>query len=134
MKWGNQIGPCETFNWGEVEDFLIHILPASGISTEETQLAEKDQQRTLPDPTTTVQLYPNPASTLLFVNWELDKERKRQLRLFDRLGREIILPSSNITYSAKQTKIQLPALSNGVYFLELTEEQRTFQKQFIVVR
>ncbi len=130
MKWGNQIGPCESFNWGEVEDFVLNILPEAGfIATPSTLLKEKSIST--PDfSKEDVFLYPNPVSQRLYIQTSTPIDKNTTLSIFNSTGQQFSLSELEVA----DHSISVADLPNGVYFLQLETSESVVRKEFIVVR
>jgi len=75
-------------------------------------------------------IYPNPSNGLVYINTQNTTENLKQINLYDVLGK-IILSSKNL--SAKQSTIDVSALSKGVYMIEITTENNFRQIKKLVV-
>jgi len=75
-------------------------------------------------------IYPNPSNGLVYINTQNTTENLKQINLYDVLGK-IILSSKNL--SAKQSTIDVSALSKGVYMIEITTENNFKQTKKLVV-
>lgn len=115
MKYNGAPSPCETFTYGEVEDYTVNIgAPSSTKETTESQALLSDA----------FVLYPNPvASDFLYT--KLDNKMKSPYVIINYAGqivRKGILSNS---------KINVTELPEGVYILELQYENESISKQFI---
>ena len=69
-----------------------------------------------------VSIYPNPSvDGVLNLVWNQDMEGLQDLRLFDITGKLIVQRQINV--SGSQVQVELPALSNGVYMIQLNNER-----------
>jgi len=75
-------------------------------------------------------IYPNPSNGLVYINTQNTTENLQAIQLYDVLGKTI-LSSENL--SAKQSTIDVSALSKGVYMIEITTENNFKQTKRLVV-
>jgi len=137
MKWGNQINPCESFNWGEVEDFALNLLPSSGLATPNPQariqtgapLVFTKEQRFEEQ----VRVFPNPAQDQLTISWKIPAFDMPELIIYNSLGKII---QANASIEMEQSTINTANLPNGVYMLVLKDASQSIniRKEFVVAR
>jgi trimeric autotransporter adhesin len=107
---------CETFPYGEVEDYTVNVG-----STTTTSLAEGNQlanESNLFD----FELYPNPTSTSLQINM-LDN-RAVTYKIYNLIGQP--LKTGKVTQ-----EINVSDLSSGMYILEVNDGQKSISKKFV---
>ena len=138
MKWGDRIGPCESFNWGEVEDFALNILPVGGLTTpspiarlEVSEPISFKQEMRFEEQ---INLFPNPAKEQLFVNWQAPLFELEELVLYNSLGHEITLVHKEVNSESRQAKLQISNLPNGLYLLVLKGNGLSITKDFVIAR
>lgn len=111
MKWNAYATPCESFNYGEVEDYTVTVSPA-GI------MADLDENEDA------LRIYPNPTTDFI---WVKNASNNANYRIFDLAGREIL--SGNI----QQQKIDVSAIATGQYIIQFmngsSAEVMTFVKK-----
>ena len=138
MKWGNQIGSCEAFNWGEVEDFVLNLLPSNGLVNTPTPQARietsvplvfSNQQR-FDDQ---VRLFPNPVQDRLTISWQIPAFELQELVVYNSLGKRFQLQKK---LTDNQVAINTSNLPNGIYLAILKDPSKdlTIRKEFVVVR
>ena len=119
MKYNATSTACETFSYGEVEDYTVNIgAPAmAGINTiigneigNEPNLFE-------------FSMYPNPVENMLKVS--LLDNRKASFRIYTLTGQKV--KSGNLN----QNEINVSSLKSGVYILEINDGQKTITKKFV---
>ena len=78
-------------------------------------------------PTVKVNLYPNPASTLIYIQTDADME---SVEVIDGLGRRV----RTISVAGSQSQIDVSALSSGLYLarINLRENRGTLTRNFVV--
>lgn len=123
---GNQISSKLTINstvpaaltWNELEQ----INPvAYGIKGASTNLGIKSISK--------IMVYPNPTSSLLYIESNFAFSKNDDLKIIDRMGRRI----SNIAVSVghRQAKVDVSNLESGIYMIQLTTEQEVKVVKFL---
>ena len=110
MKYNATPTSCETFTYGQVEDYSINI---TGSSKDEQEITSLDQE---------IILYPNPAITLLNINSVSDKAT---FKIYSLIGKVVL--NGNISNSS----IDISTLNSGNYIIEISDQNTITNKQFI---
>jgi chitodextrinase len=112
MKYNGIPTACETFSYGEVEDYTI-VIGTGGNST-----------YAMPDEfaTNSMKLYPNPVRDVL--NIETDAEIK-SYQVFDLAGKVVLSSATSAD------KINVSQLSSGVYVLVMETDRGRLMERFI---
>ncbi|PKP09390.1 MAG: hypothetical protein CVU09_11650 [Bacteroidetes bacterium HGW-Bacteroidetes-4] len=120
MKYNGAGTACETFSYGEVEDYTVNIVDQASalVMAVNTESVQKET-------TYDVEVFPNPASTYLKVKFS--SERNVDFTITDITGRSIF--ADNL-FTDKQT-IDLSRFENGVYLLTLNMEGKIVTTRFI---
>jgi bacillolysin len=121
MKYNAAPTACETFTYGEVEDYTVNIggTPIAGFGTAKTIASELGNENNIFDYT----MYPNPSST--FVNVRTADNRSSSFRIFNYLGQQV--DSGKLSENA----INVSKLSTGTYIIEVNDGQKTMTKKLI---
>lgn len=78
---------------------------------------------------TNIQLFPNPASDQIFLQWTTELEQSNgQLQVFDALGRRVL--TQNVVQGT--TDITIQGWPSGIYFANLTVGKERVVKRFVV--
>jgi bacillolysin len=117
MKYNAAPTACESFQYGEVEDYTVNIggTPIAGISAD----AELGNEANIYD----FNVYPNPVENLL--NVSLLDNRKSTYKIYNYLGKEVMGGKIN------QNEINFSKFASGLYILEINDGQKTLTKKFI---
>jgi uncharacterized surface protein with fasciclin (FAS1) repeats len=74
-------------------------------------------------------IYPNPASSNAFVEFDLKKSAQTEVRLLDVQGKLVFSTSNNSTQGAQRIELPINGLSTGLYIVEVrSNESSTFKK------
>ncbi|PQJ21810.1 GEVED domain-containing protein [Tenacibaculum sp. SG-28] len=111
MKWNAVQTSCETFSYGEVEDYTVTISNDSRTS-EFTANAIALGHEEIVDLT----VYPNPATSYVNVNL-ISKAKAATYRIINTLG-------MSVKEGDLDTYINLANLNSGVYILEVNDGQK----------
>jgi subtilisin family serine protease/chitodextrinase len=113
MKYNGSQTPCESFSYGEVEDYTVNITGAG-----QNNLTNIDDLNKGFD----VELYPNPTDSKLFVS---GIEEKTVIEIFNVSGTVFIKKQLNKNLN----ELDISNLQSGVYFVKITcGEQISVQK------
>ncbi|RTY95985.1 GEVED domain-containing protein [Flavobacterium sp. GT3R68] len=118
MKYNAAPTACETFSYGEVEDYTVNIGGAIAASTT-TIAGELGNETNLFD----FAMYPNPVGDLL--NVAMVDNRVVSFRIINYLGQEVA--SGKVSNNV----INVSKLGIGTYIFEVNDGQKTITKKFI---
>jgi len=78
-------------------------------------------------------IYPNPANSTTFVNYNLTQNTNVSISIHNMLGKEVYSTAS-VSQSAGEYKTQLDlnGLSDGVYFLKLQTDNKTYTQKLVI--
>jgi hypothetical protein len=115
-KYGSYPGPCENFASGEVEDYVVQILPA---------LIFSDTNHLF------LSIYPNPAVNLINIQFEYAMPEEKKLEITDMAG--TIIYTCPVFGSSGNLHIDLNKVSKGIYVVKLVQPDGTFTIQKLCV-
>ncbi|WP_106791349.1 M14 family zinc carboxypeptidase [Aquimarina sp. Aq78] len=115
MKYSTASGPCDTFTYGEVEDYTVNISTAL--------LSKRNEPSLVND----LVLYPNPIKDgVLFI--KNMNQKNVSYRIVNYMGQTVM------QNQLSEDKINVARLSNGMYFLEVNTGNKTITKKFIITK
>jgi hypothetical protein len=120
MKYNAAQTACETFSYGEVEDYTVNIggTAITTIAAAKTTI-DLGNESSISD----VIVYPNPATTIL--NVRMTDSRAGTYKLINFLGQQV--GAGELSPSG----INVSALGTGVYILEVNDGQKTVTNKFV---
>jgi len=122
MKWNGIPTSCESFGYGEVEDYTVNIVSSSAFSTFASISEEEKEIEGL-------SVFPNPINngllSVVYTNYKADLETTLVVR--DVFGRVI----RTIEVASKTTLFNIDDLNTGVYLITIETEEGTITNKFI---
>ncbi|MDG2432101.1 M4 family metallopeptidase, partial [Flavobacterium sp.] len=120
MKYNAAQTACETFAYGEVEDYTVNIgtAPIAGFAALKPGSALGDEA-SISD----IVMYPNPTDNILHVR--MIDNREGTYRLINFLGQQV--DAGKLT----ENGINVSKLGTGVYIVEVNDGQKTSSKKFV---
>ncbi|MBQ0736873.1 GEVED domain-containing protein [Mesonia mobilis] len=122
MKYNAAQTACESFSYGEVEDYTVNIGQSVNAIATTTQEGQELGNETIAS--FEAKLYPNPVSGNI-LNVRMNDARETAYQIFDMMGKKVL--QGNLSSST----IQVNGLSSGVYLLKLNDGQKEIVKKFI---
>ncbi|MFP3859212.1 MAG: GEVED domain-containing protein, partial [Bacteroidales bacterium] len=123
MKYNDEASPCESFSYGEVEDYTVNITNTQSYNTNDNTNATKLGNEKAE---AQVELYPNPASDVLRVNLNAG-ERNTTMGIYTINGTLVKTVPLNGNYK----EIDVSELSEGTYMIKIPDEREPIIEQFI---
>lgn len=117
MKYNGIPTACESFSYGQVEDYTINIVAGSAI-VDQTLFTDGSTI----DENAAVTIYPNPAETSLNVSLA---EKGSTFKIMNTLGQQ--LGSGTLT----ESPVDVSKLTSGIYFIELNNGGKRVVKKFV---
>ncbi len=116
MKYNAIPTSCESFTYGQVEDYTVNI--TAGVPISSIAAIDGEDSNSLE-----FRLFPNPADTVL--NISVSKNLYATYKIYNLVGQVV---NSGDT---KQNQISLANLESGLYIFELNDGQKTLTKKFV---
>ncbi|WP_310555225.1 M4 family metallopeptidase [Flavobacterium sp.] len=115
MKYNAIPTSCESFTYGQVEDYSVNIT-----GTTVSSIAESNDNQTN---ATEFNLYPNPTDSVL--NIVVSNDENTTYKIYNLVGQEVKAGNLN------QNEINVSNLTAGLYIFELNDGQKTITKKFV---
>lgn len=134
MKYNSYSTPCETFAYGEVEDYTVNILPS--------QIENGDEYGPLTNAligksdvveSSALHVYPVPTSDLLRVDISSRDNEMNTITIMNTFGQVIDRKDLKTEGQRQSTDIDVSNYKDGVYFMTLEQNGEKTTKKFIVV-
>lgn len=122
MKYNAAPSSCETFTYGEVEDYTVQI-GSSARTAEATKAIENAGMK----------LYPNPASSEMTVNFTITGAASDvSLRMYDLMGRTVYQHTVSNVSGNHAEKIDVSSLEKGLYHVVISGGNIRESRQLLV--
>jgi endonuclease I/chitodextrinase len=122
MKWNGVPTSCETFGYGEVEDYTVNIGSTTGArGASSIKVDRKIEQK---DKVFLAKVFPNPATT--YIQISLENSRDSSFTLTNMQGS--IIKSGAVTDS----KISLEGITSGIYFITISDGNRSVSEKIMI--
>lgn len=129
---GTTVNSCGNYSYGETEDYSVNIgAPGSGKTddiAEPDALLIEDVNLQL----SINNLYPNPTKNNLNVEFTGSIDTNGDITIYDVLGRTVQHQKFEIRKGSNQAQIQLNEFANGVYVVEIKENEQIVKSSFTV--
>ena len=139
MQRGTYPTECGTVAQGEVEDYILNLQGAATIGErKETTvfntgkpISYTSQERTKDFE---LNLFPNPSSDYIHLEWEDNQARIFDLSIYNSLGQLQNYQQLTTQKGANKAKIDLTQFSEGLYLLHLRNKDKLITKEFVVIK
>ena len=119
MKRDTYSSPCETFTYGEVEDYTVNFGSKSSEAETNDNIANGTGQDGL-------NIYPNPASGTLFI--DNTTGIRMQLQLYSLHGILVMQEEA----AASHTALDISKIPPGIYFIRATDGRVTINQKLLI--
>lgn len=121
VKWAAYSTSCETFQYGEVEDYTVNITNTAGLPGEGgSELAMTD-----------VKLFPNPVNEDLNISFVSGNEGEIQVQVMDLLGRLQMDQTFTSQFGENLMSLPVKPLLSGSYILIIKDKNQIMNYKFI---
>ena len=120
MKYNADQTACETFNYGEVEDYAVNISNSARTYNSEVYATALGN-----DVISDVVAYPNPAKSFVEVKLNIHDTSKATYRVLNTIGQSVLVGNLGAA------TIDVSSLNSGVYILEVNDGQKLLKTKLI---
>ncbi|MFK5877978.1 MAG: M12 family metallo-peptidase [Flavobacteriaceae bacterium] len=120
IEYNTNPGPCDidhVTEWGETEDYTLNILNNLGVDDELFK---------------NFNIFPNPNDGNFTISFQSDSSKKVKITLYDVLGRTITNQLFNKNRMDFTQNLHFNNLSQGIYLLKISQENKATSKQLII--
>ncbi|WP_435260987.1 GEVED domain-containing protein [Tenacibaculum sp. nBUS_03] len=119
MKWNASQTACESFSYGEVEDYTVNVTANSSRGTILDNVAPLTNENVLD-----LMVYPSPASNFIQVKL-VSRAESSTYRITNTIGSVVLSGKLN------SSSLNVSKLNSGVYILEVNDGQKPLTTKFI---
>ena len=134
MKYNSEQTACETFEYGEVEDYTINITNSNRIASNSLLASSSTSAKEVSTSASVLgfeeafefKAYPNPSTSFINVNIQNAKEIDFEIR---NMSGQLV--AKNVTNNGV---IDVNSIPTGVYFLNASDGQKTYNTKLIITK
>lgn len=115
LRWGGDPLSCGLFEYGDVEDYSLNIVPTANYSSENSLLS--DELNPSATQGSDIKIYPNPVSDLLYLS---DSRLVIGIEVYGLSGELLMKPLVN-------KRVDVSMLNNGIYIMKIQKLDGTQQ-------
>ncbi|WP_438711836.1 endonuclease [Aquimarina muelleri] len=123
MKWNSTGTSCETFGYGEVEDYTVNIGAASA-KTKGTSFIKVNEELQNKEKVFSAKVYPNPATT--YIKIEVKNNINTTFVMTNMQGS--VVKSGNTSTNM----IDVEGLTPGIYFIKITDGNQSISEKIML--
>lgn len=132
MKYGSFPEPCETFSFGEVEDYAVNIISGLNLSNNSiyTKAIANNGQFTTSNKC--IKLFPNPAKDHLSIQFLYESSEYTSFSIVDIYGHSIMRKVINTPEPKQIITVDTDLFLPGIYLLILDQDGKKTTEKFII--
>lgn len=111
------------------EDLMLSLYETQGYTIHVDALTSNTELTSIGQ----LSVYPNPVNTELLVNFSVTESTQLSIEVYDLLGRAVTtVEQNNFGTGNHKVSVDVSGLTNGIYFISLTDGEKQTNKKFIV--
>lgn len=130
MKYNANSTSCETFTYGEVEDYHITITGTSKIAVNNNSNDNKKEEMTIQNTVNEFKIFPNPTTQDAKLQVSVIESQPVTVRMFDAQGREVSLQNVFVNGNEEIT-LSTNRLKTGLYIVEIAGKDFRFTHRVV---
>ena len=111
MKYGSYAGYCETFTYGEVEDYSVNLTGNGGLPAGISGVIAH------------LNVYPNPVNDLLYVQFSSVISGQVNIAVLDITGKQVQLNTYVMVVGENYIPVEVQNFQPGIYIIECKNDQ-----------
>lgn len=111
MKYGSYAGYCETFTYGEVEDYSVNLTGNGGLPAGISGVIAH------------LNVYPNPVNDLLYVQFSSVISGQVNIAVLDITGKQVQLNTYEMVVGENYIPVEVQNFQPGIYIIECKNDQ-----------
>ncbi len=136
MKYNAYPTPCETFTYGEVEDYTVVISAslnggANTYSQADSELKEIESETSYKP---ALQVFPNPTHRFLNLNYSSRLEGDVKIELFNLVGQQVQVLNLEAYEGGNTFRLEVSDLPEGAYLLRLKAGEEQYTEKVTIVK
>ncbi|MBL4654925.1 MAG: T9SS type A sorting domain-containing protein, partial [Bacteroidia bacterium] len=125
MKYNGAPTECETFSYGEVEDYTVNIVSGKQLSSIAPVVSQNLAFR----------IYPNPTSDVATIDFEIeDPSNATLISVYDIHGKLLMVESIDINGTALKYSMNFENLPGGIYSIMIQNGTTIRTKKLVLAR
>ncbi|MEP4534023.1 MAG: endonuclease [Cyclobacteriaceae bacterium] len=126
MKWDAAQTSCESFSYGEVEDYAVTIGGAGA------RIASQNVDDLQTSPLPKISIFPNPAVSVVNVDVAVEREGAFAVKIYDLNGKVVYQANETAFRSRIRKDINVSGLERGVYVISIGEGKEKVISKLLV--
>ena len=123
LKYSGYSSPCETFAYGEVEDYSVNIVAAGTLEGPRNQILNMEQ----------VVVSPNPFDQNLLISLSSKQDQQVDISIIDVFGKKVGHSNYNSLTGINAYVIETQHINSGSYFVRIESGDQVIIKKLVKI-
>jgi len=130
-----QTNPCAVYAFGEVEDYSVVLVTSINKNqTAEKQNVSISDSKDISEEDHRISLFPNPANNNLTVRLNINSNTNNKIEVYNSLGKQVLSVQNSGAIDGRIIVINTSSLTNGIYFVNIINNEQILRKKFVISR